>query len=165
MVTELPEQTLVGQLPRALVEDEPADRLQDRAGRGLGHHAVPFGRNGLSGYIVPPEAGRGRFFFKVTTHPARLIVRFFLAPEGAPSDTRQSRSVSPPPYTPHTRRRIDARRQLVRPDPAPWTGRRNVAPGPGQEGAPRHQENRRNEARRAEGQGSAPCRVEKTWAY
>jgi hypothetical protein len=90
MVTELPEQVLVGLLPHALVFDEPADRLQDQAGHGLGHQAVPVGRNRLSGYIVPSDAGRGRFFFKGTHHSAgrrrkgtQLLCRKAAGPAGS----------------------------------------------------------------------------------
>src|SRR5215471_1160830 len=61
---------LIGQLPHALAFDEPADRLQNQVGLGLGHHEVPFGRNQLSSYIVPSDAGRSRLFFKVTRHSA-----------------------------------------------------------------------------------------------
>src|SRR5215831_19019582 len=39
--SEAPQQLRVGQFAHALVEGGPADQLQDRAGRALGHRAVP----------------------------------------------------------------------------------------------------------------------------
>ena len=41
LASEAPQQLVVGQLAHALVEGDAADQLQDRAGRALGHRAVP----------------------------------------------------------------------------------------------------------------------------
>src|SRR5262245_44511448 len=41
LAREAPQQLRVGQLAHALVEGDPVDQLQDRAGRALGHRAVP----------------------------------------------------------------------------------------------------------------------------
>ena len=51
-VAELLEQLLVGQLLHALVFDDLADQLQDRAGHGLGHHALPVGRKRLCLFTI-----------------------------------------------------------------------------------------------------------------
>jgi len=41
LASEAPQQLRVGQLAHAFIEGDPADKLQDRAGRALGHRAVP----------------------------------------------------------------------------------------------------------------------------
>src|SRR5262249_25035286 len=48
LANEALEQVVVGQLPHALVEGDPADQLEDRAAYGLGHRAVPGKRKRLS---------------------------------------------------------------------------------------------------------------------
>jgi hypothetical protein len=45
---ELVEEMLIGHLPLARVFDDAADRFQDQAAHGLGHHGVPIGRKRLS---------------------------------------------------------------------------------------------------------------------
>src|SRR5262249_61168863 len=64
LAIEALEQVAVGHLPHTLVDGDPPDQVQDRAGHGLGHRGVPNERKWLY-YIVPSDATRGRIISKV----------------------------------------------------------------------------------------------------
>src|SRR5262249_54523754 len=77
LASEAPQQLRVGQLAHAFAEGGPADQLQDRAGRALGHRAVPAERMWLSTYIVPSEVRGRRLFFDVRVKKGTFSASLF----------------------------------------------------------------------------------------